>query len=359
VEFFNYIFSIIQHLNKETIVQKTILVLFIIRSITLAFGKGNWFVKDGVMRFVTFLIVNIFLLFTSSYSQELLPSRDYVKGEVLLTTHQNVFDFPLEVYGAYISIVGNRVFIDSVIYSEFKENTRVIKNETIIPFPQFKKEDRRVAKKNHLKLNKELLNAFKTYGVYYIERCYKAFSPDDTLKQYSRRDLYNQRYKHLFPNHYDSTIDHSRKVFGDTDKILKTENANKELSIKFNPKFDVLKVVDQLKKLKSVKYVIQNAIVKFYGTSQNIPPNDAAYYHPDMMDFENAWEISIGENGDPLITTAVIDGNFANCATLSNLKINLNGNGHDTKVASVASGTYIYELKAGNKRLLKKMIFAK
>ena len=303
------------------------------------------------MRSIILFIIIPIILFSSLYAQN-ETSQKYVKGEVRLKLHKNFFDFPLEVYGAYIKVQGEQLTIDSVFYLTFKNEYRSIESEKIISFIEFKKQYPNIADKIHLTLDEELLNFFEKYEVHFIGRIHKTFSPDDTLKRLSRRELFNQRFKHLFPNKYCDTIDYSRNVFGPQDKILTVSNANRNLIIKFNPEVDIVHVINELKTIKSVEKVNPSVILDFYGTAQNIPPNDTEYYqqyyyHDFMMDFVGAWQTCIGENGNPLITIAIIDGNFVNADSLIDLSAMFNnngptyesdsGDGHGTKVASVAA----------------------
>ena len=303
------------------------------------------------MPYIIFIVTFLLYLPLSLFSQIKYPDN-IIKGEVMFSIYQEMFDFPLEVYGAYIHVHDRQVTIDSVVYLTFRDEYRNIKNEQVIAYDVFKDQYPDIAQKIHLNLSKPLVNFFERYGVYFIKRSYKTFSPIDTLKRISRRELFNRRFKYLFPELYNDTTDYSLKVFGPEDKILTTENANKYLLVKFNPDFDVQEVMKNLKQLDCVKSVNPNVRVEFFSTAQNIPPNDPEYYqqyyfHESMMDFEGAWQTIIGENGNPLITIAIIDGNFAFADSHWDLDVNFNpngpaydsneyGDGHGTKVASVA-----------------------
>lgn len=166
-----------------------------------------------------------------SYGQTPLKEK-YGDGQLLLYIKTNIFDFPLEVYGAYISIENNKVTIDSVVYQEFKSGTRHPIKRQIIPFSKFKTKHPQISPKIKLQLPSKLISLFKKYGVYYIERLGPTFAPQDTLP-------------HKVLTRYGW-------------KKMKSRNYNKKLFIKFNKKSSVIEFCNELKKLKFIDNATPN-----------------------------------------------------------------------------------------------------
>jgi len=171
------------------------------------------------------IIFNLFLIVTVAYGQTPLK-EEYEKGQLMLKVKKNIFNFPLEVYGAYISITDQTVRIDSLVYQEFQPGTRHTVKEHIIPFSQFKTSYPETFKKIQLKLPAELITLFKKYGVYYIARVGRTFAPEDT-------------------------IPHKVKIKRKW-KTLKSENYNKLLLIKFKEDVNVIEFCEKLRYLKFI-----------------------------------------------------------------------------------------------------------
>ena len=178
-------------------------------------------------------IVFLILLISSGnvLSQRSLFEK-YEKGQVILKVETNIFKFPLEVYGAYISITNHSVQIDSLVYQEFQLGTRHRVKEQIINYYQFKTSHPEIFKKIHLKLPPELVTLFKKYGVYYIARVSQTFAPEDTI-----------------PHRVKTRLGW---------KTLKSKNYNKLLLIKFNENANVIEFCDVLNKINFVIFADPN-----------------------------------------------------------------------------------------------------
>jgi len=281
--------------------------------------------KTKIKLSITFLL----LLFSFCYvlSQNSL-FNEYEKGQLILKVKTNIFKFPLEVYGAYISIKDHSVQIDSVVCQEFQPGTRHRVKEHIINYNQFKTSHPEIFKKIYLKLPPELVTLFKKYGVYYIARVSRTFAPEDTIPHQVRTRL--------------------------GWKTLKSEDYNKILLIKFNKCVNVVEFCNLLKKIKFIIFADPDyKIVPFsvpndpwwINLSGGIDQED--YLGSNIMDFEGAWSFVTGDNPDVTsIRIAFIDVDFTNADFLNDLWQNAywgaysgNGSGHGTWVASIASAS--------------------
>ena len=162
-----------------------------------------------------------------------LDRNSYEKGELLLFLNTDLFNFPLEVYGAYFSYQNNTVSVDSFVLQHFKPDTRVRVKEEIISEQSLLQHYPGIRDNIKFTFPAELVNLFKKYEVYYVARLAHCFSPSDTIP------------------HYINTIKGR--------KLHKSENDNLNLVIKFNEKFEPLKVAEELNKLEFVKAAEPNA----------------------------------------------------------------------------------------------------
>ncbi len=273
-----------------------------------------------------FILIFICLLIFAQ-GQSFAQQRDcaYAPGKISLDVPDGCFDFPLEVFGAYISFEkrSDNLKIDSLIYSYFKPNSRVIEREKVLSTASALKTFPRLNDKLKLNFSKEILGLFRKYSVKFIKRNFKTFSPQDT-------------------------IPHPVRGRNGTEKLITRSNLNKYLIIEFDPSFDAKKVADDFKRLEDVL----DARPDYYIIPHE-GPNDFAYQgsyqfymDPDFMNFENGWDIIKGEDADIIpIIMGIIDEDFSNADVLTDLAQNLNpngpgafvgtGSGHGTEVSSL------------------------
>ena len=182
-----------------------------------------------------------------------LPNTEWGKGHLLVHLNKDMFKFPLEVYGVYVSYprdTENNVQIDSFFIQNFTEpGSRSIKSRETISKDDLIRSRPELLKQIHLDLSPELIKAFKQNGVYSIERIVKNFS-------------------------YKDTIPHNIKCFKGQ-AVIKKGNENLDLKIGFDKSVDVVKFAEDLKKLKSVKDASpEKPIVDFEN------PHDTCWYNP-------------------------------------------------------------------------------
>jgi len=291
------------------------------------------------------IFLSVFLFLIISVHAFAQNDFSYEPSEIAIKVPDGYFDFPLEVYGAYISFdkEGATIKIDSFLCQFFKPNSRIVERQKTLDIDSLSRAYPNIQNKVHLNLTPPILRLFKKYGVYLIKRVGETFSPQDTIPHYwKRRD---------------------GKMI-----LVKSPNMNKLLSIKFDKRFDPPEVAREFEKLKDIIYARPNYLV-----IPHMAPNDPDYqqgyqfYMQDYMKFENLWDIVRGQDAIPPypftpyydITIAFIDGDFTNCDYLYDLAGNLNTNGpgiytgqgttgHGTEVASIACAvTDNFELIGG------------
>lgn len=276
------------------------------------------------MKSKTILLLG-FLIFASG---NVFAQKDtlYAPGRILIDVPNGYFDFPLEVYGAYISSGKEKegIQIDSVLFLAFKPNSRIIENEKIINYDSLFLKNPLIYGDTKLNFSQRIIGLLKKYHVYLIKRNVKTFSPLDTIPHFIRRR-------------------------DGKDVLVTRPNYNKYLVIEFDKCFDPKKVAEDFAKLPDITSAQPDYIITPYEA-----PKDPAYQlgyqfymDPTLMNFEDAWSIIKGENGLVPITIVFIDHDFTNCNTLPDLAENLNTNGpnvyfgtgetgHGTEVTSIA-----------------------
>jgi hypothetical protein len=116
------------------------------------------------------ILLILFLLLNGLQGQ----NTEYVPGELLIDLKKDIFNFPLEVYGAYISFNDKlELQIDSVAFLHFKTYSRQIVAEEVIPFFLFKNLYPDIACYINPQFPKELIDMLDDYEVYWIQRIVK------------------------------------------------------------------------------------------------------------------------------------------------------------------------------------------
>jgi len=160
-----------------------------------------------------------------------------------------MFRFPLEVYAAYLSYtedLENKINIDRFVVQTFSgpESRRSIREDTLsrTDLHTLKPE---LFEKIGLYLTDDIISLFKEHGVYFIRRGVSAFSPSDTIP----RNIKN--------------------LVTGKDMLVKSENQNKSLIIRFDEKVDVVRFAEKLNKLKCIKLAAPQKPIDTYSV-----PND-------------------------------------------------------------------------------------
>lgn len=275
----------------------------------------------------------LLLFFNFSLGQENCCSEneiDYFEGTLHVYVTSNFFDFPLESYATYVSIENDsKIKMDSIVINQFRPGTRIIEFEKVVEYAPVLAKNSGLSKDPKINFNKDIISLFKKYGVYYIARGIKSFSPQDTIP------------------HYIKTRRKGRV-------LTQSRNFNKSLVIKFSEKSRTKEFADELRLLKGIEQVqLDEKIMEFFVPNDPDYINESGgidqqeYMNSGIMDFEGAWDIVKGDQ-DPFyeITIGIIDSDFDNIYGLSDLDDNINGNGpnfyggdgtgHGVSVASIA-----------------------
>lgn len=238
------------------------------------------------------IITIIFILMLTSFLFSQTP-RNHIEGELLIGVTDGIFNFPLEYYASKVSFLKheNKIQIDSLVGITLKQGLFEIDEEKTISFKQQESIDPNLSNRLNLNLTAGMISEFKEFGVYYIGRNVKVFSPQDTISRV--------------------IIDRTGK-----EKTIKSINHNNNLLIKFNSKFDVFEVADSLKKIEGIRYAQPNELAKEF-----LSPDDddystwqQPYLGPQTMNFQEGWDIVTGEVwGSDWIKIGFIDTDFTNC----------------------------------------------
>ncbi len=284
------------------------------------------------MRLNKYLLV-IVLSFNVTFGQQKCPSNDnidFIPGELIVRLEGNYFDFPLEAYATYVSFDTNEIIkMDSIVINHIRPGTNIIESEKIVNYKKLSFEHEMIFNKIKINFNKNIISLFKRYGVYYIARGIKSFSPQDTL------------------SHYIQTRRKGRV-------LISRPNYNKSLIIKFKNKSKTKEFAEELRKIKGIKEVqLHQKVIEFFIPNDTWYKNDNSeieqrdYMGQSVMNFEGAWDIVKGDH-DPynIISIGIIDSDFDNIYDVTDLDGNINGNGpyfyggsgtgHGVAVASVA-----------------------
>jgi TonB family protein len=188
------------------------------------------------------ILISIFLISLQPdkiYSSP-ISGDDYVKNELNLKIDTDIFEFPLEVCGAYLTYSQDSglMKIDSFHYLNFWPNTRTIKAEEKISLSDFKNRFPNIYNKITFEPPKSLQKLFKKYEVNYIGRVVKNFALSDTIPK--------------------SRIGRTGKKFE-----IKLPNQNKYLKISFPENFDAMQIKPEFECLSYVTSVNLNQIIKY------------------------------------------------------------------------------------------------
>ncbi len=256
---------------------------------------------------------------------------DYVPSELHVKFKAGTIVLPIEINKVYFSIprTTHKIMIDSVNFLEFdpfskKEiDRRKILREKIISYKELVEMNGNFQNKIKLNFNEDILGIFRKYSISSFHRGVKDFAPEDTLvRNFTRRD---------------STL-----------ITKKADDQNQIVILRFDQSNDARTVACELRKTDGIVWAYPLWIPKSFEA-----PNDdwyviQDYLHPDVMNFEQGWNIQKMENPFLFFNIGFIDGDFTNVDILPDLEPNLNrlgpGNyiglssvrGHGTRVASVA-----------------------
>lgn len=168
------------------------------------------------------IIISFFLFcFSVSSSQE-----NYVQGEVQVRLNQNLFKFPLEVYGAFISLKDktHTIKIDSL---HLLTGSSYIEDGEIVSYEELAESNPELISRISMDFDKEFIYELKKIDTYYIARVIKSFDPADTLPHYVNTRLGR--------------------------KQVTSPNWNMSLIIKYNSKTDVIEVAKKLNNLDCIQ----------------------------------------------------------------------------------------------------------
>ncbi len=184
------------------------------------------------IKIILIIVVVSLTFFSNSISQQL----DYVQGELVVTLNDNLFDFPLDVYAAYISFsdVLPEIILDSVVTLVFKPRSRFIEQENIVSFEYLSKNDPELSSQLNIYFPIEFIESLKTIDAYWIGRSVKSFSWSDTL---------------LHPVTMKRHPVHGRI----RTNLIKSPNFGKYLIIKYKAKRDALEISRELNNLSCIK----------------------------------------------------------------------------------------------------------
>ncbi len=192
------------------------------------------------IKIILIIVVVSLNFFSNSISQQ----QDYVQGELFVALNDNLFDFPLNVYAAYISFsdVLPEIILDSVVTLVFKPRSRFIEQENIVSFEYLSKNDPEISSQLNIYFPVEFIESLKAIDAYWVGRSHKTFSWSDTL---------------LHPITMKRHPVHGRI----RTKLIKGHNLGKYLTIKYNAKRDALEISRELKKLSCIHDAYVNQIL--------------------------------------------------------------------------------------------------
>jgi len=174
-----------------------------------------------IILLLTIHILNLF----SSYQKE------YVEGMVIVSLKRDSFKFPLEVYGAFISISDDSISL-SIDRLCLLPDTSLHIARNVISYTDLFNIDLELASSIRMDFEKDFIKLLKKIDAYYIERGVHNFNPCDTLP-------------------------HVVNIHGRT-KIVRSPNFNLHLTIMYKSDIDARMVVEEFKKLESVTYSVVN-----------------------------------------------------------------------------------------------------
>ncbi len=169
------------------------------------------------------IILTLTVLFSNIFSS---IQKDYIQGMVRVTLNRDLFKFPLEVYGAFISIENDSTSLEIDSLRLLSGSSLYIEGD-IISYYDLVKNNSELASNISMDFDGEFIKELKKIDVYYIARGVREFNPADTLphKIYVRGKI----------------------------KVVKSPNFNLHLTIKYKSNKDAMKVAEEFKNLKCVE----------------------------------------------------------------------------------------------------------
>jgi len=152
---------------------------------------------------------------------------------VKVTLKRDLFKFPLEIYGAFISIKDDSTTleIDSL---RLLSGSSLYTEGDIISYNDLVMNHLELASNISMDFDEDFIKELKKIDAYYIARGVREYNQDDTLphKIITRRGT----------------------------KVVKSPNFNLHLTIKYKSNNDPVNVIEEFKKLKCVEYSVVNQI---------------------------------------------------------------------------------------------------
>ena len=183
------------------------------------------------------LIVSV--VFISLIYQNSGSGADIVQGRAYLYVKSRFVEFPREIYGLAISFPEKsvQVKVDSVYFLNFYGPKRHDYKDEHILKNSFMKQHSPIYDRVQLNFSRDLIELFKRYGVYSIERVYKPYLSSDTIPQpHVKRD--------------GTTIMYTGK------------NENTFLLVKFDPAKNVYDFIGDVQKINGIERAEVVSIVK-------------------------------------------------------------------------------------------------
>lgn len=185
------------------------------------------------LKFFNTMMPRIIILLLTIHISNLFPSyqKEYVEGMVIVSLKRDLFKFPLEVYGAFISISDDSITL-SIDRLCLLQGTSLYYTGSVISYKDYFNIDLELASSIRMDFKKDFIKLLKKIDAYYIERGVHNFNPLDTLP-------------------------HVVNIHGRT-KVVRSPNFNLHLTIMYKSDIDARMVVEKFKKLESVTYSVVN-----------------------------------------------------------------------------------------------------
>lgn len=180
------------------------------------------------------IIFIFYCLFSISSTDARILDEKYVAGQILLTVPDSYVEFPLEIYGAYISFgkSDSIIQIERILFLALKPGSRRIEKERILDYDSLLSINPSIQEKVQLNFSNNILRLFKKYRVTVVKRISKVFSPLDTIPHI----IYRQG----------------------SNALATSPNYNKYLIIEFSKDFDAKVVAEDFIKLKDISEALPN-----------------------------------------------------------------------------------------------------
>jgi len=252
-----------------------------------------------VSKYIIFPIVILSLVFLSN---SISQTFDYVQGEVIIAPNGNLFDFPEDIYAAYISFNDglSNIGIDSVVALEYKPKCRMIKQEKIISFEYLSEYDPELSSQLNIHFPTELNEFLKSIKAYWIGRRRKSISMSDTL---------------LHPHKIRKNPVTGRSMT----KLVKHPNFVNYITIKYKANWDALEISRELKKFSCIHDAFVNQILLPEPSITN-----PILLHQEIPIIPDS--IKLNKNSSIVVVTVLVDtfGNAENVTIFSSKNESLN-----------------------------------